>query len=89
MNLSGPSLLDLQLISNVTTTEIAYMFTTRSAGDVLGAFTSVALLSYHINIWVKVHFLDSTENDLKWLAFIGLISCIRITYIYKNYMNIQ
>ena len=56
MNLSGPSLLDLQLISNVSTTEIAYVFTTRSAGDVLGAFMSVLLLSYHLNIWVSYLF---------------------------------
>ena len=55
MAVTGPTLLDLQIITKSTTDEIAYIFTGRSVGGFLGGVSASVLVTY-FNNWVSYSF---------------------------------
>ena len=70
MACTGPSLLDLSIITNSTTDSIAYVFTARSAGGLLGVIISSMLINF-FNNWVSVCFLHFVKN-----TFLNIRCCL-------------
>ena len=53
LSCTGPSLLDLSIITDSSTDEIAYVFVARSVGGLIGGVISTIIVKY-FNNWVRL-----------------------------------